>query len=240
MPDGMRWIRKHASLKIAASKPAAACLFGPRWRSDSSTSIVYCGLDFATFQAPVDRAAVRNELGFLPSDFVIGHVGNFLPPKNHDLLLQILAEVTKLKPEARLLLIGRGTLEESIRATAIRLGIVHQIRFAGSRSDVARLMLGAMDVFVMPSRLEGLGLAAVEAQAAGLTTVLSDNIPEEVDIDCGLVHVVPLADPASVWARRILQYAQQTRMHQSDALARVNGSRFNIQRSIGELCRLYA
>src|ERR1035437_350756 len=106
--------------------------------------------------------------GLAESDFVIGHVGRFVPLKNHDLLLRIHAEMLRLRPDARLLLIGRGPLENDIRETANRMGITDHLRFAGDRPDVARLMLGAMDVFVMPSLFEGVGLAAVESQAAGL------------------------------------------------------------------------
>lgn len=237
---GRRWIIRNASWKLAASNRAAACLFGPAWQSDPSTSVLYCGLNFDSFAASVDRASVRRELGFTADDFVIGHVGRFAPVKNHDFLLRIHAEALRLRPETRLLLIGQGPLEEVIRATAMRLGTADRIRFAGARSDVARLMLGAMDAFVMPSLFEGLGLAAVEAQAAGLPVILSDQIPEDVDTRCGLVRFVGLSDPAAEWASVIIQHAAQTRTGQNDALACVNRSHFNIQQSARDLCQLYS
>jgi glycosyltransferase involved in cell wall biosynthesis len=237
---GRRWISQYASSKVAVSSQAAACLFGPTWEFDPDTSIVYCGLNFGSFAVPADRAAVRHELGLAPSDFVIGHVGRFEAVKNHGILLLILAEALKSKPDARLLLIGCGPLEEPIREAATRLGIADRVRFAGARPDVARLMLGAMDVFVMPSFFEGLGLAAIEAQAAGLPTILSDQIPAEVDIGCGLAHFVSLADPPSQWASRILQHAEQDRIRQPDALACASQSHFNVQKSIEALCQLYS
>jgi len=118
---GRRWISRHASWKLAASHRAAACLFGPAWQSDPATTVLYCGLNFDSFAQPVDRASVRRELGFADGDFVIGHVGRFAPVKNHDLLLRIHAEALKLRPDARLLLIGQGPLEGAIRAAAVRL-----------------------------------------------------------------------------------------------------------------------
>jgi glycosyltransferase involved in cell wall biosynthesis len=237
---GRRWIRRHASSKVAVSSPAAACLFGPAWQSDPSTSVSHCGLSFDSFAAPVDRASVRRELGLAPDDFVIGHVGRFVPVKNHDLLLRIHAEALRLRPDARLLLIGEGPLDRAIRATARSLGTADHIRLTGMRSDVARLMLGAMDVFVMPSLYEGLCLAAVEAQAAGLPTILSDQIPAEVDTVPGLVRFVSLNDHAAKWAAVILEHAGQPRMRQAGALACVNQSHFNIHRSVGDLCQLYS
>lgn len=235
-----RWIHQYASSKVAASSQAAACLFGSRWQSDPTMSIVYCGLNFDSFATPVDRASVRRELGLAPNDFVIGHVGRFVPAKNHDFLLRIHAEALKTKPESHLLLIGEGPLEKPIRAAAMRLGTADKIRFAGSRPDVARLMLGAMNVFVMPSLFEGLGLAAVEAQAAGLPTILSDRIPAEANTHCGLAHFVRLEEPASEWASRLLQHTDDSRIRQADALALISQSHFDIRRNVEELCQLYS
>jgi glycosyltransferase involved in cell wall biosynthesis len=237
---GRRWINRHASSKIAASNRAAACLFGRDWLSDPSTSVLHCGLGFDRFAAPVDCGLVRRELGFAPDDFVMGHVGRFEPVKNHDLLLRILDEMLLRRPESRLLLIGEGPLERKIQERAQSLGIAERVQFTGPRSDVARLMLGAMDVFVMPSLYEGLGLAAVEAQAAGLPTILSDQIPAEVDIVPGLLRFASINDTPAQWASAILQHAGRTHVGQADALAFVNRSDFNIHRSLGELCRLYS
>jgi glycosyltransferase involved in cell wall biosynthesis len=233
-------IRRNASLKVAVSGPAAACLFGREWRSDAAASVVYCGLDFTAFRAPVDRAAIRRELGFAPDELVIGHVGRFELQKNHDLLLRIHAEVLKLRPEARLLMIGEGSLQGAARATAARLGIAGRVRFAGARPDVPRLMLGVMDVFLMPSSWEGLGLAAVEAQAAGLPVILSDQVPAEADVDCGLTRFIGVDEPAGAWASQILQHLNQARMPQADALRRVSRSQFNMERNVRALCQLYS
>jgi glycosyltransferase involved in cell wall biosynthesis len=236
---GRRWIQRYASRKIAASSASAACLFGAEWRSDPTTSIVYCGIDLTAFGAPADRASARLELGIAPDEFVIGHVGRFDPQKNHDLLLQIHAEVLKLRPEASLLMVGKGPLEPAVLASATRLGIAHRMRFAGVRRDVASLMLGVMDIFVMPSLHEGLPLASLEAQAAGLPTILSDRIAAESDTHCGLAHFIALEEPACVWAWRILQHADESRIQQVDALALISQSHFNIRKSVEVLCQLY-
>ncbi len=236
---GRRWIQPYASRKIGATRMAAASLLGPPWSSEPAASVVYCGIDLAPFGAPTDRAATRLELGIGPDEFVIGHVGRFDPPKNHEFLLRIHAEALRHRPEACLLLVGKGPLEQEVQARAAALGIAHRVRFAGARADVAR-MLGAMDVFVMPSLFEGLGLAAVEAQAAGLPTLLSDRIPEEANARCGLAHFLALEEPASAWASAILQHAEESRIHPADALALVRQSHFDIQKSIEALCQLYS
>jgi len=224
---------------VAVSEPAAECLFGPRWRLDFTTHVVPCGLDFTRFEAQVDRAAIRRELGFGAHEFVIGHVGRFEAPKNHGLLLRIHAELLKVRPETRLLMVGDGTLRQKVQAMAADLGTLDRVRFTGARPDVARLMIGVMDVFVMPSLWEGLGLAAVEAQAAGLPTVLSDQIPAEVDARCGLTRFVSLENSACHWASETLRHANRVHIPQPEALKRVSRSRFNIAQNVNTLSRMY-
>ena len=233
-----RWIHRHATAKLAVSEQAAFSLFGPGWRAKAS--IVYPGLDFRPFAASVDPAEVRRELGLAPDDFIIGHVGRFVASKNHDFLLRVHAEVLKIKPEARLLLVGDGPLKDSVRATAAQLRTEKHVRFAGTRPDVARLMLGAMDVFVMPSIYEGLGLAALEAQAAGLPTVLSGGIPPEADIHCGLVHLASLHDSPQAWAQHIVRHVADLSAQERHTLVHLASSIFGIQRSARALYPFYS
>ena len=99
---------------------------------------------------------------------MIGHVGRFLWAKNHPFVVKVAAALFQREPRARLLLIGDGPLQPEIEALVRTSGIADRVIFAGARADVPRLLKGAMDAFVFPSHFEGLGLAAVEAQAAGL------------------------------------------------------------------------
>lgn len=235
-----RWIQRHSCKRVATSPQAADSLFGPAWRGDADASVSFCGIDFRPFHEPVNRSDVRREFGFSSSDFVMGHVGRFMPQKNHDFLLRIYSEVLKTRPDTRLLLIGQGPLEEQIRSAAGRLGIASRVTVAGARPDVARLMLGAMDVFVMPSIAEGLGLAAVEAQAAGLPTFVSGHVPREADIGAGLVQFLSLAESAEAWAKAILDTSKRTIVSQREALSRSESSRFSLHASVADLCELYS
>jgi glycosyltransferase EpsF len=97
-----------------------------------------------------------------------------------------------------------------------------------------------MDAFVMPSLYEGLGLAAVEAQAAGLPAFLSDQMPLEVDTGCGLVKFLSLQQSAKLWAKSILRRAEQASISQRDALVSVCRSRFELTQNLDSLRRLYS
>jgi glycosyltransferase involved in cell wall biosynthesis len=235
-----RWIRQYASRKVAVSKEAASNLYGRHWASDSTVSVLHCGIDLGPFAHVPDRAQLRRELGYGPDEFTIGHVGRFETVKNHEFLLRLHANIVRDVPTARLLLIGQGSLETHLRSLAVQLGIADRVTFAGTRADVARILMGAMDVFVMPSLYEGLSLAAVEAQAAGIPTVLSDKFPAEVDIGCGLVHFVSLQKTPPQWAQNILQHASRVRVNRADALAHINRTVFNIEASVNGLQKLYS
>ena len=150
---------------------------------------------------PAKRTEMRLQLE-LTDELAVGHVGRFNQQKNHPFLLEIFAALLKKEPNAVLLLVGGGTDMQRIQAKAQTLGIAEKVRFLGVRSDVADVMQ-AMDVFVFPSLYEGLGIALIEAQAAGLPCVVSDTIPHEAYLT-DLVDSESLSAPAEKWAEKIL------------------------------------
>ena len=147
------------------------------------------------------RKEVREELG-LKDEFTIGHIGKFEYQKNHEFLTDVFSEVVKLKDDSRLVLVGDGSERENIEKKAEKLGIKDKILFLGKRTDAERLY-NAFDVFVMPSRFEGLPVTLVEAQANGLSQILSDCITKEVDIT-GVSTFISLNKSPSYWAEKIV------------------------------------
>ena len=119
------------------------------------------------------RAAARARLGIPPAAPVLGCVGRLVGLKNHRLLLGCLPQLAAAHPDVRLLLVGDGPLEATLKAEAVALGIADRVVFAGACDDVPAL-LPALDVFVLPSLTEGLSIALLEACAAGLAVVASD------------------------------------------------------------------
>ncbi len=100
-------------------------------------------------------------------------VANFRPEKCLDVLLRAFAQVLDLRPDAELTLVGDGPLRPALQAQAGELGISSQVRFPGAVSDIWPLLAKA-DLFVLPSRYETLGIAALEAMAAGLPVTASN------------------------------------------------------------------
>jgi len=148
-----------------------------------------------------DREKIRNELGFKTSDFVIGNVGRMHPQKNHDLILEIFMKILEEKKDAKLLLIGKGELENIVRERVNSLGIQERVVMLKNRSDIPELMY-AMDVFLFPSRWEGYGNVLLEAQCMGLSCVVSDKVPECVRVT-NQVQVVSLDASVEEWVGAI-------------------------------------
>lgn len=144
----------------------------------------------------------REELKIPEDAFVVGHIGRFAPPKNHEFIVEIFAEVLKVKHNSFLLLVGDGDLKGKIEALTTELGIRDNVIFAGLRSDVNRI-LQVMDVFLFPSTYEGLPLSIIEAQAAGLPCLISDKVPIECQ-KTDLVRQIPLRESLTVWRDAVI------------------------------------
>lgn len=189
--------------KYACSKAAYRWLFGytgvPNIKRNSIHSELY------QFN-PAVRKQMREQLGISQDTLVIGHVGRFSYAKNHEFLLEVFAEICARHEESKLLLINgsdqKDAAWEAVQRKAKLLNIEERVSFLGYRNDIPQLMQ-AMDVFVLPSRFEGLGLVGIEAQAAGLPCFFSNRVPEEALVT-RLSKTLPLKKPEE-WAEEIVK-----------------------------------
>ncbi len=182
---------------------------------------------------PAVREGVRRELGIEENDLVIGHVGRIDEVKNHRFLLEVFKEVLKQR-DATLLLVGRGDLTEEIKHSAESAGLKDCVIFTGLRNDVDKL-LQAMDVFVFPSLYEGLPMSLVEAQAAGLPCVISDQVSPECLITKNAV-MMSLNQSSAEWAEQVMRFADLPR---EDTYETIVESGFDIAKNAEELQEFY-
>ena len=154
------------------------------------------------------RKKIRKQYGIKDGDFVIGHVGRFYPQKNHEFLIDVFAEVHKLKSSTKLLLLGEGPLQKRIRQKIDGLGLTNSVIFAGLQKNLTPFY-SAMDVFAFPSLWEGLPLTLVEAQYSGLPCMVSKNVTKEVMFSekCRQIHNFEL----NLWSKSLIQSNQTNR-----------------------------
>lgn len=188
----------YATSFFACSEQAAIWQFGKEAYVENKVEIINNGIESQKFSFnPYKRSMVREELN-LEKSFVVGHVGRFATAKNHLYLIDIFNEIVKIKPEAKLLLIGEGLTKESVQEKVEKMKLSDKVLFLGGKGNVEDYFQ-CMDVFVFPSQYEGFGTVTIEAQASGLKCIVSDKVPKEVSIT-NLVEHVPLSADPKRWA----------------------------------------
>lgn len=225
----MRKIPAVATHFFACSEAAGQWMF-----PGQKVTVINNGIETEKFAFDHEiRDEVRQTLG-IGEELVLGHVGRFVPQKNHDFLIDIFAEVNKRVPNSRLLLMGTGPLEDRIKEKVRRSGLADRVSFMGVRSDVNRI-LQAIDVFVLPSLYEGFGIVAVEAQTTGAACVIADNVPKDCQMT-DLVHFVSLQDSPAEWAEKIIAAPTSERTSKQDAIIAAG---FDIQTTADWLINFY-
>jgi glycosyltransferase involved in cell wall biosynthesis len=196
-------IRTLATHYFACSDFAARWLFGKRQYNKGEFTIINNGIEFNRFKFNHQtREEYRLKLK-IENKFVIGHVGRFTYQKNHYFLVDIFKACIEKKPDSVLILVGDGELRNNVEKKCDSLGLKEKVIFTGVRSDISNLVQ-AMDVFIFPSYFEGLPVALVEAQAAGLICFASDSITKQVNIG-DLINYISLDFSADYWAEQIIK-----------------------------------
>ena len=218
---------------FACSKKAGQYVFPKKvW---DKIKIIPNGIDAKMFRySKTIRTRIRNELK-INDKFVIGCVGAFTEQKNHKFLLDIFDEIHRICDEAVLVLVGNGELLEQMKNRVSRDSLSDSVIFVGTSNRVNDI-LQAMDCFVLPSIYEGLGIAAIEAQAAGLPTLCSDAFPPETKVT-ELIEYMSLSSPINEWAKKIVSYRFIN--ERPDTSAEIMKAGYDIQTSAKKLEKIY-
>lgn len=222
---------------LAASMDAATSLFGDQWWFDPRWQVMHCGVDLRPFENPVNPV-LRAEFGLTGKSKVIGHVGAFRIEKNHDFIIHVFEQIAAGDPAAVLLLVGDGPLRPDIERLVASKKLERRVIFAGERQDVADC-LRLMDLFIFPSLYEGLGLALIEAQAAGLPCLISEAIPQEAEIASGSIMRLSLYEGIDPWIEKARLLLSAPKPHAAQALEAVQQSDFNIDYNVARLTNFY-
>lgn len=167
--------------RFACSEEAGYFLYGKKQMEAGNVFIMQNAINLEKYRFDeVTRKKLRHQYG-LDNCFVLGHIGRMECQKNHAFLLRVFQEVHRYLPNSRLVLVGDGSLRKALECRAEQYGIKDTVLFLGNRDDVPDL-LQMMDLFLLPSLFEGVGIVLLEAQANGLSCIASDQVPHSVSI----------------------------------------------------------
>jgi glycosyltransferase involved in cell wall biosynthesis len=246
-----RWLVARYATQILGTSQAAITAYGFDDPTFAATpkSALYCGIDADRFLASgAARASVRDEFGWAAGDALVLFAGRFdVSPdpghpqnhKNSGFAVSVAIEAAQRSDKLRFIFAGPfSPATQVLRQRVSEAGLGDRIAFAGVRRDIGRLMGGA-DALLFPSRAEGLGMVAVEAQAAGLPVLASSAVPRECVVIPQLVRFQDPDDSVAIWAEQLLAAIDAPRLDPADANRRVAASTFSIQHSAQALERLY-
>ena len=192
-------INNNSTNKISCSYESGRYLY-----NSNEFKLLNNAIDINQFKFNNKSDYLKKELKLNNDDKVITHIGTFKEAKNHDFIINVFKEINERNKHYKLVLVGRGELLNRIKNKVNKLGLQNSIFFLGVREDIPEI-LQSTDVFFMPSILEGLPVVLVEAQAAGVSCVISDNIPKQADLGIGIVTSLDLSENKEKWIEAIFQ-----------------------------------
>jgi glycosyltransferase involved in cell wall biosynthesis len=212
-----------------------------RKRRPCKDKVHYYGIDPIPFEKiKVDRAGFRRSLGLPENALLLLFAGRMVPEKNPLFAVEVLAELKRLRPDVAGVFAGRGSAEKAVADRAEQLGLGDSFRSLGWRNDVPEIMC-CCDWFILPRperTTEGLGVAVIEAQLAGLRLLLSRNIADDPLLPTACVKRLALADGSAAWARAAVKLLDSS-PSKEDAVLALQDSPFDMNFAFRELAQLH-
>ena len=199
-------MQKYTTDKFACGIEAGKALWGNNAMENGEVYIMRNAIKTDKFHFDDEiRKKKRLELN-VGENTVYGTVGRLSYQKNSAFLIPIFTEIKKNNPHSVLAVVGEGELRAEMESMVKNAKLEDSVYFLGGREDVNELMM-AMDVFLLPSRFEGLPIVMVEAQCTGLTCLVSNQVTKEIKINPN-VEYMSISESPGFWAKRCLSIYQ--------------------------------
>lgn len=174
-------LSKAADMGFACSDESGASKYTDKFMKTEKYQVINNAIETQRFRfSSENREMVRKKYN-IENKFVIGSIGRLEEQKNYLYMIDVLADYVKINESTCLLLVGDGIQREQIIAKAKEKGVEKYLVMAG-KTDTPEIFYSAMDVFVLPSIFEGFGFVNIEAQVSGLSCVVSNAVPREINI----------------------------------------------------------
>lgn len=222
-------ISKHF-IRLACSDSAKKWMF----QNNQKVTILKNSINLIEFKFNAEkRLSIRTKLG-IEDKIVICMVGDMSFAKNPEFILDVLSKIPN-RQNYVVLFVGDGVNRNKIKKLSSQLNVDKNCIFLGQQSEVCDI-LSASDIFVMPSRFEGFGLSAIEAQANGLPSFLSDQIPYEVKVldSCKFLPI----DSRNIWIEQLKNCVlEKNRIECNDKLL---SSGYDVRKNANQLKKIYS
>ncbi len=206
--------RNIADYFIGCSTEALVARYGKKVADNHGISkVLPNGIDVVKYAvSETARQDVLAEFGLSRETLVVGTVGRQTPPKNPLFILEVLRDLYKVEPTFKFLWAGTGEMKDIVEAKIKEYGLQDNVILLGVRNDIPRI-LQALNVFILPSKFEGLPVIGVEVQAAGVPMLCSDKVSPEVNMS-KCVTFLPI-DSTVPWKKGVLQERKFRRVEES-------------------------
>lgn len=227
-------ICNNANELLGCSTEACEWMFGKKAVKEKKAVVVKNGIIGRNYYYDAKiRDEFKNRLGW-KDKIIIGNVGRMTEQKNHTFLLDIFAKIYEKNKKARLLLLGDGELKKTLQKKADNLGLKNAVLFYGLTDEIPK-WLQVMDLFIMPSLYEGLPIAGIEAQAAGVPLLAANTISPEMKIT-DAVCWMSLNSAPEEWADKALDMVKIKHTNNERAIIEAG---YDISYTARELFKLY-
>lgn len=223
---------------LACSNLAGKYLFGSNIMANKRYKVLPNYIDYEKFINNSDKSCIREELGINKDDILLCHVGRFITAKNHEFLIDMVNEMIKKNDNVKLILVGDGDLKVYIENKVKAIGIEENVYFMGIRNDIPSILKN-IDLFILPSIYEGLGLVLLEAQASKVPCLVSEAIQPEVDLGVGLVKQFNLSDGAIEWANEANKIIKENKVANIDIIKSVKEKKYDLNSILDNLLSVY-
>lgn len=192
------------------------------------------GIDIDKYNFNNDwREKIRKQLDIHENEIVLGNVGRFNENKNQTFLIDLMGNILKSNNNIKLLLVGDGPKYNELKKYIDSKDYKKNIILYGETNNVKEVY-SAMDIFVFPSKVEGLGIVAIEAQANGLPCVVSENIPNDIMLTSNITKL-PLDQ--EIWIEKILNMCMENIERQAINIKKME--QFSIKNNVKMLESIY-
>lgn len=226
---------KYSTVNVACSQDAGRYLFGKR-----GFTVVNNGIDIEKFRFSKEkRREARLELGVDEQIILLGSIGRIHSQKNPLFQVGVFAELKKILPDSRYLMLGRGDMLDEVRKRSHELGLTSEDVIIHGPVDDPSPYYSALDAFLMPSLYEGFGFAKLEAQCAGVPVISSNGLPAEADVT-DLVTRCPLDMGEAAWAKELLSRLENRGIIARESYAdKVERAGYSVKTAVEQVRRLF-